>query len=108
MAGVVTLLALRPWAPKGGGKAPRVSAAQAPAASPVMVVPPPPPFGRSDEAARYREAVIAGDERSIALVDRALGELARQSTNDPQQIEKLKQLRSERLARLSAYRAAAP
>lgn len=79
----------------------RASATSEPASPPIEI----PKFGRPEEAKRYLDAMIAGDRRSLELIDRAIAEAKAQPKADPGHVAELERERSQRAARLRAHEA---
>lgn len=65
-----------------------------------------PSFGRPEEAKRYLNAMIQGDERAIQELDRALEQAKTQSITTPSYLDQLQHLRADRVERLAAHRSA--
>jgi hypothetical protein len=62
-----------------------------------------PEFARPEEAKRYRDAVVEGNQRAIGVLDEALAAAREQPDADPEQIAALAEQRAARAARLRAF-----
>lgn len=62
-----------------------------------------PSFQQPGEAKRYVGAMIQGDTRALALLDKALDKARAEPGTDPTHIQTLERLRSERAQRLARH-----
>jgi hypothetical protein len=65
-----------------------------------------PKFGRPEEARRYFDAMIAGDRRSLALLEQAIREAEMTGDPNPAMLAELERDRALRQSRVVAYQAA--
>lgn len=76
-------------------RAPRTSTPEVPASAPDGHGRPMPAFARPEEAARYRDAVAAGNRRAIEAIDEALAR-AKEAGANPTYVNALERARAGR------------